>query len=63
MYVCICNAIKDKDVSTAVAGGAGTVASVFKSHGHRPKCGRCIRHMHDEVKAAQRQTLSIETDK
>ena len=42
MYVCICNAIKDKEMSAAAGDDASTVADVFKRCGARPKCGKCL---------------------
>ena len=41
MYVCICNALKDKQL-TAVAGDASNVAQVFNRCGARPQCGKCL---------------------
>ncbi|MFV3131025.1 (2Fe-2S)-binding protein [Niveispirillum sp. KHB5.9] len=55
MYVCICNAINCKTVRKSVNDGAGSVASVFKSCGKTPQCGRCfttIRDMVGESRAA-----------
>ena len=45
MYVCICNALNERSVKMAAANGAGSVGSVFKTHGCRPQCGRCLSHM------------------
>ena len=42
MYVCICNALKDKQMSAAAGDDAHTVAEVFKRCGARPKCGKCL---------------------
>lgn len=41
MYVCICNALKDKELAAA-SGDARNVAEVFRRCGQRPKCGRCL---------------------
>ena len=45
MYVCICNALKDKDVDRAIAAGARTVFDVYTFHGCEPQCGRCMPTM------------------
>ncbi|MCB9947603.1 MAG: (2Fe-2S)-binding protein [Rhodospirillaceae bacterium] len=45
MYVCICNALRDKDVEQAVAAGARTVFDVYGFHGCEPQCGRCMPTM------------------
>jgi len=42
MYVCICNALKDKEVAEAARGDARCVAEVFRKCGTRPKCGKCL---------------------
>lgn len=41
MYICICNALKDKDLAAAT-GDARSVADVFKRCGRRPQCGKCL---------------------
>ncbi len=41
MYVCICNALKDKELAAA-SEGARTVAEVFRRCGRRPQCGKCL---------------------
>lgn len=41
MYICICNALRDKDLAAA-SGGARSVADVFKRCGRRPQCGKCL---------------------
>lgn len=42
MYVCICNALTDKDFTRAAEAGAKTVAQAFNVLGERPQCGRCF---------------------
>ena len=41
MYICICNALRDKDLAAA-SSGARSVADVFKRCGRRPQCGKCL---------------------
>lgn len=41
MYICICNALRDKEL-TAASNGARTVADVFRRCGRRPQCGKCL---------------------
>jgi len=49
MYVCICNALKEKDVRHAAEqGGATRPAEVFRFHGCAPQCGKCACHMRAE---------------
>lgn len=42
MYVCICNALTDKDFTRAAQAGAKTVAQAFAALDSRPQCGRCF---------------------
>ena len=42
MYVCICNALRDKELKVAAGANARTVADVFRSCGKRPRCGKCL---------------------
>jgi bacterioferritin-associated ferredoxin len=41
MYVCVCNAITDRDVRIQAQRDAGTVAAIYRSLGKKPKCGKC----------------------
>jgi bacterioferritin-associated ferredoxin len=45
MYVCNCNAIRERDVLSAIEDGASHPAHVFQSQGCRAQCGRCIEEM------------------
>ncbi|MEZ5921868.1 MAG: (2Fe-2S)-binding protein [Parvularculaceae bacterium] len=41
MYVCICNALNDRELAGA-AKGAKSVGEVFRRCGKRPQCGKCL---------------------
>mgnify|MGYP000497111097 CR=1 FL=1 len=41
MYVCICNALKDRELAAA-SHQARSVAEVFRRCGRRPQCGKCL---------------------
>ncbi len=41
MYICICNALRDKELAEA-GKDARTVADVFRRCGTRPQCGKCL---------------------
>jgi bacterioferritin-associated ferredoxin len=41
MYVCICNALKDRQIK-AEAGEVKSVGEVFRRCGTRPQCGKCL---------------------
>jgi len=42
MYVCICHAITDGQVASALGQGCRSVADVFRRVGERPNCGKCV---------------------
>ena len=55
MYVCICNAISDRHVRTAIAGGATTVGKVYRACGSQPQCGRCKPSICDMLSEAKKR--------
>jgi bacterioferritin-associated ferredoxin len=42
MVVCVCNAIREKDLREAARNGADTPCSAYAQYGRRPKCGQCV---------------------
>ena len=42
MYVCVCNAISDREVRACAEGECSTVAMAYRSLGKPPKCGKCV---------------------
>ncbi|MCH8490597.1 MAG: hypothetical protein LAT81_11800 [Oceanicaulis sp.] len=42
MYVCLCNALRCRDIKAAAEGGARDTVSAFKACGAKPRCGRCL---------------------
>ena len=41
MYVCVCNAVSDKEVKEAIARGASSVSEVVRSCKAGGDCGSC----------------------
>ncbi len=41
MYICICNALRDRDITRAVQGGATTVDEAYAACGTATACGQC----------------------
>ena len=41
MYVCLCNGITDREIRSAVAQGARSLADLQASLGVATACGRC----------------------
>ena len=42
MVVCVCNAIRERDVRAAARGGCTTPCAAYATFGRRPKCGQCL---------------------
>ena len=41
MYVCLCNALTDRDVRAQCDSGC-SVAMVYRALGCQPRCGKCV---------------------
>ena len=42
MYVCVCNAITDREFRAHVTSGNPTILAVYQSLGTKPRCGKCV---------------------
>jgi len=60
MYICICNAIREREVDAAVRAGARRPADVFRSCGKSPQCGTCACDMRDRIAQAIAHERSVE---
>ena len=49
MYVCICRAIRERDVDAAVRAGARRPVDVFRACGQSPQCGGCAPNMRQRI--------------
>ncbi len=61
MYICICNALKDKELAAA-SSNARTVADVFRRCGSRPQCGKClpdVAQIIEDVRAMEDDQLPL----
>ncbi len=58
MYVCVCNALKDSQIKQVANRGADTVQGVFKAHGCKPECARCVNCIRNLLKE---EISSVET--
>ena len=57
VYVCNCNGIRERQVRAAIEAGATRPADVFRVHGCKVQCARCVcemREMIDESREALR---------
>ena len=42
MVVCVCNAIREKDVRAAARSGCTSPGTAYAMYGRRPRCGQCV---------------------
>jgi bacterioferritin-associated ferredoxin len=60
LYVCICNALRDRDLAEAAGPDTRSVADVFRRCGRRPQCGKClpdVAQMIEDARSAEAVTL------
>jgi bacterioferritin-associated ferredoxin len=55
MYVCLCNAITDREFRAHVTDENFTVSNVYRSLGTKPRCGKCVPY----VRQLLRQVVEI----
>lgn len=60
MYVCLCNAIRDRDLHPHVAGGGCSVAMVYRALGCEPQCGKCVPFIRQALRQAAEAAPSTE---
>lgn len=66
MYVCICNALKDRQIKAQLEsqpGEARSVGEVFRRCGTRPRCGKClpdIARMIEDARACESAVIAAE---
>jgi bacterioferritin-associated ferredoxin len=51
MVVCVCNAIRERDVRSAARNGARNPGSAYRSLGCKFQCGQCIPFAREIIKA------------
>jgi bacterioferritin-associated ferredoxin len=49
MYVCICRAIRERDVEAAVRAGARKPIEIFRACGTSAQCGTCASDMRERI--------------
>ena len=58
MYVCVCNAIREREFRNAAHRVAGDAEAVYEAPGKRPQCGSCLEDADiilDEERACDRR--------
>jgi bacterioferritin-associated ferredoxin len=54
MYVCICNALTERQVREAVAQRPRDAAAVYRYYDCQPQCGRCVPEVCAMLKEARK---------
>ena len=49
MYLCICRAIREREVDAAVRAGARRPVDVFRACGKSPQCGSCAPDLRKRI--------------
>lgn len=52
MYVCVCNAVTERQIHHAAGQGARTLRDLRHSLGVTAECGRCARCAHECLRSA-----------
>ena len=55
MYLCICRAIRERDVDAAVRAGARKPSEVFRACGKSPQCGTCACDIRERIAQTVRE--------
>lgn len=62
MYVCVCNAVTERQVVKAIDAGATTVKALSRQLGVGTQCGMCIGCAKACLSKAQLETQSLKTE-
>lgn len=49
MFICICQAIREREIDAAVQAGARRPVDVFRACGKSPQCGSCACDMRERI--------------
>ncbi|WP_017668285.1 (2Fe-2S)-binding protein [Sandarakinorhabdus sp. AAP62] len=54
MFVCVCNALKERDVRDAARlAGKSCPKAAYAQLGHKPKCGQCLPFAKEVIENAR----------
>jgi bacterioferritin-associated ferredoxin len=53
MYICLCNAITDRDLRPHIGGQACSVAMVYRALGCAPQCGKCVPFVRQMIRQSE----------
>ena len=60
MYVCVCNAITDKQIRKAAKAGVLTIRGLQSELGVATGCGSCVEAATDILRESQQRTRTFE---
>ena len=60
MYVCVCNAITDKQIRKAAKAGVRTIWGLQSELGVAAGCGSCVEAASDILRESRQQTRTFE---
>lgn len=63
MYVCICNALTDRQINGAIAKGLEDPFEIYASLGCAPQCGKCLPMVEDLVQQHRPAAADTTADK
>ncbi|MBS0524740.1 MAG: (2Fe-2S)-binding protein [Proteobacteria bacterium] len=49
MYLCVCRAIREREVDAAVRAGARRPVDIFRACGKSPQCGGCVPELRKRI--------------
>jgi len=58
LYICVCNAVTERDISGAIAEGCCTLRALREQLGVGAGCGRCTRCARDVLKDSLQTRIS-----
>jgi bacterioferritin-associated ferredoxin len=61
MYVCLCNALTDRDLHLYTAGGNCSVSMVYRACGCQPQCGKCVPFVRQMLRQGAESATSGKT--
>lgn len=57
MIVCNCNRLNERNIESAIRGGATHWRDVYRYHGCAVQCGACVNEICERLAAADRRAL------
>lgn len=59
MVVCVCNAIRERDVRQVARAGATSACQAYRALGRQAKCGQCVPFARAIIASEQRDCETI----